>query len=47
MFAVSRTLRVIGRIKFLNLSINTIKEIKYIGVFWGVKWTINFSLEFK
>lgn len=36
-FAVNRTLRVIGRIKFLNLSIKTMKEIKYLGVFCGVR----------
>jgi hypothetical protein len=33
MFAVNRTLKVIGRIKFLSLSIKTIKEIRYLGVF--------------
>jgi len=33
MLALNRTLKVIGRIRFLNLSMKTINEIKYLGVF--------------
>ncbi len=37
MFAVNRTHKVIGRIKFLTSSIITIKFINAIGVPWGSK----------
>jgi hypothetical protein len=36
-FAVSRTDRVIGRIRFLTNSINTINIINELGVPWGTK----------
>jgi len=37
-FAVSRTDKVIGRIRFLTNSINTINIIRELGVPWGTKW---------
>lgn len=37
-FAVSRTARVPGRIKFLIVSIHTIKGIRTAGVPWGTRW---------
>lgn len=37
-FAARRTERVIGRIKFLIVSIKTIKEESIIGVPFGTKW---------
>lgn len=37
-FAVSRTVRVIGRMMLLIVSIHTIKGIKIFGVPWGTKW---------
>ena len=36
-FAVSRTERVIGRMRFLTSSISTINIIKELGVPWGTK----------
>lgn len=39
MFAASRTERVIGRIRFLTVSIRTIKGISIRGVPAGIKWT--------
>lgn len=39
--AVNRTDKVIGRIKFLTVSINTIKQLKKIGDPKGTKWLIN------
>jgi hypothetical protein len=38
MFAVSRTHKVIGRIKLLTSSINTMKFIRATGVPWGNRW---------
>lgn len=40
-FAIKRTDKVIGRIKFLTDSIRTIKELKKIGEPKGTKWVIN------
>jgi len=37
-FAVRRTQRVIGRIRFLVSSINTMKFIRGKGVPWGKRW---------
>lgn len=42
--AVNRIERVLGRIKFLIVSINTIKGINIKGVPWGIKWA-NIELE--
>lgn len=39
--AINRTDKVIGRIKFLTVSIKTIKELKKIGEPNGTKWVIN------
>jgi hypothetical protein len=36
--AVNRTQSVMGRIKFLTISIITINIIKTVGVPWGSKW---------
>ena len=44
-FALNRIAKVHGRIKFLIVSINTIKGIKTFGVPWGTKW-INILLKF-
>lgn len=38
MFAVSRTHKVIGRIRFLTNSIITMKFIRATGVPWGSRW---------
>lgn len=37
-FAVKRTQRVIGRIRFLVISIMTMKDMRMGGVPWGTKW---------
>jgi len=38
MFAVKRIAKVPGRIKFLIISIQTIKDINNGGVPWGTRW---------
>lgn len=45
--AINRTDKVIGRIKFLTVSIKTIKELRKIGEPNGTKWDINLSNLFK
>ena len=44
--AVNRTDKVIGRIKFLIVSIITINGIKSVGVLWGIRWMNIFELLF-
>lgn len=46
MLAESRMDKVKGRIKFLILSITTIKGISNLGVFMGTRWT-SIALVFK
>lgn len=47
MLAIKRTDRVIGRIKFLTVSIKTIKALKKIGEPIGTRWDINLLNLFK